>query len=86
VNTGNLIRALALLALATAVMPACSAKAPKQTELMKSYGIEDFTTRELTVVILGFGTHCAGTVELAAQVIQDGTTPRKYRKTQYCGS
>lgn len=64
---------LLLLVLATALITACSTGAPKQTELMKDFGVEEVTTRELEVIVYGFAVHCAGSVELAAQEIQEGT-------------
>jgi len=62
-----LVVSIALLA------AACSTGVPKQTQLMKDVGVEDVTTRELRMIAYGFGAHCAGVVELAAQTIQDST-------------
>lgn len=74
----TLLGALAVLALA--IVTACSTGAPKQTELMEEFGIEEVTTRELQLIIYGFAVHCAGTVELAAQAIQDSSDSPEIRE------
>ena len=84
-KTNPWFRLSATLTLVVAIVASCSTGAPQQTELMKSFAIEDFTSRELTVVVLGFGAHYAGIVELAAQAIQDSADSQRYGKTPFCG-
>jgi len=70
----------ALLALTMTLQTACSTGAAKQTPLMEEVGVEDVTTRELQVMVYGFGWHCAGTLELAAQKIQDNADSPEVRQ------
>jgi len=70
----------ALMALALGLATACSTGAPKQTDLMEEFEIEDVTTRELQLIVYGFAVHCAGTVELAAQAIQDSSDSPEMRE------
>ena len=69
-----------LLVLVTILVAACSTGAPKQTNLMKDFGVEDVTTRELEVIVYGFAVQFAGAVELAAHTIQDSTNSPEVRK------
>jgi hypothetical protein len=59
---------------------ACSTRVPKQTELMKEFGVKDFTTRELRAIVYGFGSESAGKIELSAQEIQDSADSPEIRE------
>ena len=48
-------RAVFLLIAMTLFAAGCSTKAPKQTNFMEQLGVEDVTTRELQLVVYGFG-------------------------------
>ncbi|UCH82756.1 MAG: hypothetical protein JSW50_09765 [Candidatus Latescibacterota bacterium] len=71
----TLRRVCSVLILGSSVMfiAACSTAPPSQTEFMRKMGVEDVTTRELQLMVYAFGTQFGGSVELAANKIQQNS-------------